>query len=117
MLGFGRFVRSSILKSATSCFRSNYNAVAPSTFQQKLALNTSHLEVCTMVDKQLLVPNSFALLNIREMLLKSRGEAGGLLEEIDALVSSQMLSGIISTSMDHIVGCMNNSIRIVAPPL
>lgn len=65
-----------------------------------------------MMSKQISVPNSFVLLNIRELLLKSRSDVSGVLEELDALLNSRMMSGIISTSLDLSVECMNLSIRI-----
>lgn len=53
-----------------------------------------------MMSKQIAVPNSFVLLNIRELLLKSRSDVSGVLEELDALLNSRVMSGIISTSLD-----------------
>lgn len=65
-----------------------------------------------MLGKQIAVPNSFALLNLREMLLKSRSEVSGMLEDIDALINSSINSGLISKVMGDIIECMNLSIRI-----
>lgn len=83
MLGFGRFVRSTLTQSTSAFFKSSQKySYSTSVIASKVDKQNTHLEVSSMVNKQILVTNAFALINLREMLLKSRSETSGLLEEI-----------------------------------
>ncbi len=81
-----------------------------STLRNRLpALPNPHLnsEITAMLNKHIVVPNSVALMNLREVLLKTDGDVNGIMEDIDALLRTSTVSGLISMDLRICVGCMN----------